>query len=231
MTDDLCAAFRYLLCLSGCGARCRMIPNTRGINMRLRTCLLAMAAAAMLPAAAANAGTITSTISFTATDFGSDAPQDTVTGSFTVTYDPTQTIFGATSITLNNLSIDLGSPLVFDYNPSAQAITIGGSFPVAGPFAEPGEVVAGSDDFDLQITNLTASSYFFAAFLYSQAGVPHVFTAGNLALTVTPGAVASTPIPGTLPLLGTGLAALGLLGLRRMRRSGSSMLESASAAA
>ena len=75
----------------------------------------AVAVAAMLAcASAAHAGVVTETYAFTLTDmtdiFGSTpAPYDTVTGSFTVTFDPEVYYYDdTTDIKVNNLSVPVG---------------------------------------------------------------------------------------------------------------------------
>jgi hypothetical protein len=87
------------------------------------TCMFALSAGA---SQTVNAATITETINFTATGFAITAPAvppiNPVTGSFTITFDPTVAVpsFGGTSITLDSINISVVSPqpVVFDYDPT-----------------------------------------------------------------------------------------------------------------
>ena len=74
----------------------------------------------------------TATIDFTASGFSSvfnDTPVppfDPVTGSFTITLDPTQTYTDeASGIVLNNLSIGAPSTILFNYDPATDLLLIG----------------------------------------------------------------------------------------------------------
>jgi len=77
-------------------------------------------------AQAADAALVHDLVTFTASGFtsafGEPVPTDPVTGSFTITFDPTQTYVDQTvGITLNSLNISLGSTLAFDYSPTANS--------------------------------------------------------------------------------------------------------------
>jgi hypothetical protein len=84
----------------------------------------------------ASAAMVTDTVDFGATGFTTgvgtgSAPTDPVIGSFTITFDPTQTYADPTTagITLNSLNIALDSPIGFYYSPtgaSAGELFVGG---------------------------------------------------------------------------------------------------------
>jgi hypothetical protein len=111
-------------------------------------------------------------------------------------------------IHLNNLSIALGSPLVFSYLPAISALTVGGLNSGANGFQN------GTADFFLSLTGLTDHDFYGSGFAYTQPGYGGYFPA-HLVVTVTPGAVATTPIPAALPLFIGALGSLGWLGWRR----------------
>ena len=91
---------------------------------------------------AAIGATTTYDVMFTATDFesfpaGEAAPVDPVTGSFTITFDPTQTYTDETAgITLTGSNFTLDSSLGFDYSPTgidADELFVGGVEVVVSP--------------------------------------------------------------------------------------------------
>ena len=154
----------------------------------------------------ADAATITTVVDFTATNFtsvqGTTPPVDPVTGSFTLTFDQSQFAFDATTIAVNDLNIDLGSPISFSYNPDIGALTIGGSALGSGAF------FWGTDDFSLGLFLVSGTTYKPQSFVYTQAGINDAFTASFSPVV---------PIPASAYLFATALAALGLLYCRRAR--------------
>jgi len=70
-------------------------------------------------------------------------------------------------------------------------------------------------------TTLEIVSRLYIAGLLGPDG--HPLTFGNLSIYTDGSTVAATPIPATLPLLATGLAALGLLTFYRQRKAGASL--------
>jgi hypothetical protein len=165
---------------------------------------LATAALLLLPGAAAEAGTITETVDFVAS--GTGGPQDPVTGSFTITYDPTLHYWNETGpdIVLNNLNIALDSPLSFTYDPGSY-LQVGG---LAGWAIG---LTYGANDFVLSLF-----PGFFNSIAYSQVGETGAFYSSDITATYTPVGVATTPIPASLLLLLTALA--GLSGVAFLRR-------------
>ncbi len=166
---------------------------------------------------AADAATITKTLNFSSTQFtaqgGGKAPVDPVTGSVTFTLDDTQRYSNqATGIKLNTINIKVAGSVLFDYDPSQRYLVIGGNG-LANSYTW------GSNDFSLGIfLDATPSAGFFG---YSQAGIHDSFYTYHT--TLTPGTalagaqLAATPIPGSLLMLGTALAALGGFGWMRRR--------------
>jgi hypothetical protein len=103
----------------------------------LVTCATLAACAVPFVAGGANAALVTELVTFSANTFQeytypgytpASPPEDPVTGSFIITFDPTLTYNDSTDITLTSLNIDLGSALVFSYSPTV-ATYPGGSFP------------------------------------------------------------------------------------------------------
>jgi len=157
-----------------------------------------------------------------------------VSGSFTITFDPTLT-YTDQSITTSSLTgISSATPFVFDYSPT--------SYSVCGATFNAGELVAGGsndgacavaidpstlqNDFYLQILTFTTSPTFVQlgyttaspdAYFYTLNGST---TTGD-AITVTPetmgggGGGTGVPEPSSLMLLSVGLFALGAAAWRK----------------
>jgi hypothetical protein len=123
----------------------------------------------------ATAAVVTDKVSFSANSlqsaFGDPVPVDPVTGSFTITFDPTMTYTDTTSgITLNTLNIALGSALAFSYNPSKAAGSLPAGTLIVGGSADGAGMVQykpPTDDFWLFITSF-ATAPKFAQLGYSQ---------------------------------------------------------------
>jgi hypothetical protein len=170
--------------------------------------LLVAGSLAALPAIAAN---VTYTVSFSATNFvaafGGTAT-DPVTGTFTVTFDPTQSYTDDTAdISLNSLNIPLSSALSFTYfgpgsNPGGYQIgelVVGGisghNTPGcgSGPASGSGCVIFGTNDFYLQIINFTAMPT-FAQLGYTSTSGSYFYTlcpSGDTVSVQSVGAVAN----------------------------------------
>ena len=180
-------------------------------------------------AQAADAALVHDLVTFTASGFtsafGEPVPTDPVTGSFTITFDPTQTYVDQTvGITLNSLNISLGSTLAFDYSPTANSHGDADELVVGGLQAGADSVFLSPtvfDDFYLHIftysstptfqqlgyttSSATAdSNYFFTDLPNSGAG----------SVTVTP-ITGTAPEPATWAMMLAGFASLGFLGYRR----------------
>ena len=180
-------------------------------------------------AQAADAALVHDLVTFTASGFtsafGEPVQTDPVTGSFTITFDPTQTYVDQTvGITLNSLNISLGSTLAFDYSPTANSHGDADELVVGGLQAGADSVFLSPtvfDDFYLHIftysstptfqqlgyttSSATAdSNYFFTDLPNSGAG----------SVTVTP-ITGTAPEPATWAMMLAGFASLGFLGYRR----------------
>ena len=179
------------------------------------TCLLS--AGLCLPGVLAEGSTITDTVNFSASGFTAafgGTPTDPVTGSFTITFDPTQSYSNETAgITLNNLNIPLGSSLAFSYEPTVSPL--GPSTLIVGGVNSGAEFVTFfTDDFYFQIVNLVTSPE-FRQFGYTTAGGLYFFTDVNSSTSSV--SVSATPIPAALPLFASALGGLGLFGWRRRK--------------
>lgn len=205
--------------------------------MRAPNALMAVSALMLIGTLPAMAGTVTDDVTFSATSFsggappsysGGTAPTDPVTGSFTITLDPTQTYLdNTTGITLGTLNIALDSALSFDYSPN--------SYTIGATTFDAGELVVGgindgaccveltpttSNDFYLQILNFTSAPAFNQLGYTIAANGDYFYSAGGTSggsVSVTP--VSTTPLPAALPLFATGLGAMGLFGWRRKRKA------------
>jgi PEP-CTERM motif len=188
-----------------------------------------VAGSVAVSAQAADAALVHDLVTFTASGFtsafGEPVPTDPVTGSFTITFDPTQTYVDQTvGITLNSLNISLGSTLAFDYSPTANSHGDADELVVGGLQAGADSVFLSPtvfDDFYLHIftysstptfqqlgyttSSATAdSNYFFTDLPNSGAG----------SVTVTP-ITGTAPEPATWAMMLAGFASLGFLGYRR----------------
>lgn len=156
--------------------------------------------------APAQAATITRTVDFTATGFAPPgAPINPVTGSFTITFDPTvNTLFDTTHITKNSLNINSGG-LAFGYFAGSDVLFIGGQ--LLGLFG----VAPGTNDFLLAIAGFLngPQQQFFA---YSQQGQRYDYFARSVEIS-------SVPLPPSLLLMMSALGGLGLLAWHRSRRA------------
>ena len=179
--------------------------------MRLMSLAVALLFGSLLGAHGAAAATVTKLITFTATDFsGSNpgaAPVGTVTGSFTLTFDPALGQTNQTSgIVMNALNINFAYAPQFTHSPGSDLMAFGGN----GVYG----IVYGTSDF------------FFAFWLngrtdnqfhYTQAGINNSWHSYNVAVTISAPAV--TPIPGSVIMMLTALGGLGGVGFMRRREA------------
>lgn len=175
------------------------------------------------------ASPIMRTFNFTASDFSdiigsSAAPVSTVTGSITVTFDPTvPETDDTTGIVLNSLNIALTSPISFSYFNTSDQIIFGGLQFGAGVEG------TGFDDFGVVFTSASSATPGFKSLLYRVSGplAGSGFQAGTGSVTATP-AIPVTPPPSevqepaTLAVLTFGLGALATM-RRRARTAAASV--------
>jgi PEP-CTERM motif len=189
-----------------------------------------VAGGAVMGAGAANAALVHDLVTFSASSLtvgagGDPAPVDPVTGSFTISFDPTLTYTDQTAgITLDSLNIALGSALSFSYNAPGSGLPPGTL--VVGGLSDGAQMVQfapSTDDFWLFITNYaTAPSYLQLG--YSQTAVSSAnlfFTpdpGGTGSVTVTP-ITTSVPEPATWAMMLAGFVGLSLVGYRRTAKA------------
>jgi len=163
--------------------------------------------------ATASASLVTDTYDFTASGFPSGAPQDPVSGSFTVTFDPAVPNFAdspldAISLTIAGHAYNLAE--VGFRQPGPGFLEIGGlAYGVI-------QINGGTDDFGL-FGAVDAAGHFTGnlAFVYSTSGVPDtVFPFQAAVVTVT--TPTPVPEPAKLALLGIGLAGIGFARRRKL---------------
>ncbi len=203
------------------------------MQIRSVICGTATLAALGLGALPASAAIVTDDVTFNVSGFSTfpvgGVPTDPVTGSFTITFDPTQVYMDATAgITLNSLNITAGSPISFCYSASAYScdgVAFSADELVVGGTSDGTALVQYSpatDDYVLQISNFTTSPV-FTEMVYAQTSEGNYdnFTTPGVStgsVTVTP-AVSSTPLPAALPLFACGLGVMGFLAKRRKRKN------------
>jgi hypothetical protein len=154
------------------------------------------------------AATITLNYDFVANGFFPEgAPVDPVTGSFSVTFDNTNTAFNVTrDISITNLNIALDGSPAFTYFSDFDFLVIGG-LPNGALI-----VGVGFNDFHLGVRDVSTNPVFFE-FSYSHTGAITNFTA--LSGRLTPSTV---PEPVTLSLLSLGLVSFAASRLWRQHR-------------
>lgn len=179
-------------------------------------------------AQAANAALVNDLITFSANSFevdvGSDpAPVDPVTGSFTITFDPTLSYTDETtgiSLTPGSLNIALGSTLSFSYNAPtsmlpATTLVVGG----LSDGAQQVQYLPSTDDFWLFISNFPTAPAFDQVG-YSQTSVSggNLFDSSVGSVTVTP-ITSGVPESSTWAMMLAGFAGLGFLGYRQSAKA------------
>ena len=177
---------------------------------------------------AANAALVNDLVTFTASGFtsafGEPVPTDPVTGSFTISFDPTQTYVDQTiGITLKTLNISLGSALAFDYSPTGNTNGAADELVVGGLQAGAGSVYLSPtvyDDFYLHILTYSSTSTFQQVGYTTSSATPdtnYFYTdlpnSGAGSVTLTP--IMAVPEASTWAMMLAGFAGLSFLGYRR----------------
>jgi hypothetical protein len=170
----------------------------------------------LLSAQCATAATITQSIDFTASDFTSvpgapPPPVSPVTGRFTLNFDPNLDYNNdTTDISASGLNINLGGfggDLAFNYNSLFRILEIH-----TGNFVS----VGGGTNGLFLVLNYETNPYFDALFVYAQEGHSFTYTAGTVSVAYSP-SLTTTPIPSSVLMLLTGLAAMGGMSVFRRR--------------
>lgn len=174
---------------------------------------------------AAEATTITETVSFTASGFSSEEghkiPKDPVNGSFTFTLDDKKKYTDQSKgLTFKGINIAVTGPVVFSYDPSQNWFTIGAN-------GHSNQYIWGTNDFSLSLfIHPKVSGGFFG---YSQNGIDDSFETYRIAVSASSAStlvarnavlLATTPIPGSVLMLLTALGTLAGMTCLRERALG-----------
>ena len=189
-------------------------------------------AIALLLSFPANAASVSKLVTFDASGITAflnpPVPVDPVTGSFDITFDPTQNYTDAAGITSPSINIAVNYSWVFNYDSTTGNLTVGGDYGSAGAGCGPPVTNAGcvqisppTNDFILDVSAFLMPAQSFSAFYYVQTTGFYGGTDNNVGGTRTLDVVdapSQTPLPAALPLFATGLGGLRLLGWRRKRK-------------
>jgi hypothetical protein len=180
---------------------------------------------AIVETGAANAALVHDLVTFTASNFETDvgsspAPVDPVTGSFTISFDPTLSYTDETAgitLTPGSLNIALGSTLSFSYN--APTSMLPATTLVVGGISDGAQQVQfnpSTDDFWLFINDFAVTPSFDQVG-YSQTAVSsdNLFDSISGGVAVTPITPSGVPEPSTWAMMLVGFAGIGFLGYRK----------------
>jgi hypothetical protein len=175
----------------------------------------------------ASAATVSDLVTFSGNNFqaspnpATPVPVDPVTGSFTISFDPTQDYLNSTTgISLNSLNINLGSTLAFTYNHMNDFLQVGGLFDGV-QFVQ---FSPSTDDFVVQIFGLGAGAPTFNQIVYAQVSSPDTqfFTLNQTGTVSATPITAAVPEPSTWAMMMLGFAGIGFMTYRR--RAGNAAL-------
>ena len=172
---------------------------------RTKSMFLAVIAVLLVPVVAI-AVPITITYDFSA-DFGGTIVPDPATGTLTVTFDPDGgDVIGATTATLDSANFAVDGALVFNFFTSTDSIQVGSDLNgLGGVFDNTNDFLLSLDFIASATPILPAGLTFLAQTGFSQA----TSVSGSVSIA------AAVPEPGTLALLGLGLAGMGLTRRRK----------------
>jgi hypothetical protein len=164
-------------------------------------------------APSANATVVTRTYDFSASGFPAGSPQATVSGDFTVTYDPSVD------------SSSAGTPVsAIDLTIAGHTYTTSDTIFAAGPDYASEFVLAGAvagfavqtraDDMLLSFDGTPDGPFTNERFAYATAGTGSIYFASGVTVSLS-----SVPEPTTLPVLSVGLFSLVWMGVWRRRSS------------
>jgi hypothetical protein len=181
---------------------------TQGTFIMLRHSVLATAFL-VASIVSANAGIITKQVDFSISGIGAVTP---VTGSFTISLDPSLAYFDQTSgLVMHSLNLTVGSPVTFDYLPIGERLLIGG--------AQSGNngITSGGYDFLIAFSQLFTTPQFVTMGYFQGGDQPSIgaFSSPGVVGQVSAKDV-DVPEPVTLSLFGAGFA--GLIAARRRRK-------------
>ena len=208
-----------------------------GYTMKKSAILILAASSIISSSAGVQAATVTETYNFSLSNFvdisGNNiaAPYNSVTGSFTLTFDPAVAYADQTvGLTVNSF---VGGPVASAFGFSTYLGTPY-ALSVGGVNGTTGYIYYGTNDFALQLRFPDAASLGSPSMPvctdpgYTCGGNPTFFASGytlsayaNSAWfpTTESVSVAETPLPAAFPLFATGLGGFGLLSWRRKRKA------------
>ena len=147
------------------------------------------------------------------TSFGGAPPIDTITGSFTLTFDPTVPVYDSTAgLVVNNLSI---STLL---DMQGVSFTPFGLLGFGGIFSGVAGATSGLDDFYVAMFQPLSDTPIYGGSFYTRSSAHGVWSALSATITAYDGPArgAAVPEPGAWALMIMGFAAAGAT-LRRRR--------------
>lgn len=152
------------------------------MNTSTRSLILTALTACAPGLACVEAAPVTDTYDFLASGFGAGAPQDPVSGSFTLTFDPAVPLSGAA---VDAISLDIAGQ---QYTTANTAFGFNGLDLFLGGTLNGTAVLAGTNDFFFEgVVNAQGLFTDSLSFVYSTAATDTTFAAGQV--------TASTPIP------------------------------------
>jgi len=184
----------------------------------------AIALGALISNAPASAATVTDSITFSITGAsgidgttGHGYTNASMTGSFDITFDPTVQILPSQSISgvINNLTVSVTDPY---FNPPTLTFNpiLYYAFDGAGTLTLSSDPALNKSLVNVPFITVGINGWAYgtgSAVWYSQDSFGDTLT-GSGSATIT----SETPLPGALPLFGSGLGVMGLLGWRRKRK-------------